>query len=419
MSGVIRPGRRPLAAARVRRAALVGTAVLGLGLAVAAPAEAAPTALTVGTAGPSCKAPTQATVIAAVAAAAPGAVITVCPGTYTGTVVISTALTLRGAQRGVDARAGRTDVARESVIDGNGGAGIQITGSTSGVTVDGFTIRNSGTATQPHDGIEAFSGGGSFTFVNNVVTQTTYGINMNSAGAAASTVARSRFDTNNNSGDQGGSGVFICCGPGNNLSITDNLFTGNNSAAVNTAGDPAHLSTGLKIQHNQSVDDATFAVIVNAKGAIVSDNVVTFTSKAKVGVGSGIFLGGGTNGVQVTGNSIIGGAATGIRVTNQFGPANIGLVVSGNKIVSRLNGIGLTAQTSGSIKNNDVAQSTAVGILLDSNNSGVTVSGNKVAASTTFDCQDASTGTRTAGTANTWTANVGLRSQPKGLCGVR
>ena len=199
-------------------------------------------------------------------AAAPGAVITVCPGVYTGTVVVAKPLTLRGAQHGVDARAGRTDQARESVIDGDGGAGIQIAGTTSGVTVDGFTIRNAGTATQVHDGIEAFSGGGGFTFVNNVITQTTYGINMNSAGPVASTVARSRFDSNNRSGDNGGSGVFICCGPGNNLSITDNLFTGNNSAAVNTAGDPARLSTGLKIQHNQSINDATFAVSRQREG---------------------------------------------------------------------------------------------------------------------------------------------------------
>ena len=60
-----------------------------------------------------------------------------------------------------------------------------------------------------------------------------------------------------------------------------------------------------------------------------------------------------------------------------------------------------------------------MGILLDADNAGVTLTGNKVAASTTFDCQDASTGTRTLGTANTWTGNVGLRSQPKALCGAR
>jgi hypothetical protein len=425
MSGVPRPGRRPLPAVRVRHAALLGTALLGLGLVVAAPAVAQSTTITVGVAGPGCLGATQSTLAAAVAGAAPGAVITVCPGVYTGTVVISKPVTLRGAQHGVDARNGRTNLAKESVIDGGGDAGIRITGATSGVTVDGFTIRNSGIVGAPHDGIEAFGGGSGFNFLNNVITQTTYGINMSSLGASASTVSRSRFDTNNRSGNQGGSGVFICCGPGNNLSITDNLFTGNNATAINTAGDPNRLSTGLKIQRNQSIDDATFAVIVNAKGASVSDNVVLRTPRAVVDVGSGILVGGGTNGARVTGNTITGGAATGIRVSNAFGPANIGLRVSGNRIVSRSDGIRLTGQTSGSISTNDIALSTDVGILLNKDkdekvhNAGVTVNGNRVASSKTFDCQDDSTGARTAGTANTWTANVGLRSQPRGLCGIR
>ena len=419
MSGVPRSGRRPLPAVPVRHAALLGTALLGLGLVVAAPAAAQSTTITVGVAGPSCRGATQPTIAAAVTAAAPGAVITVCPGVYTGTVVINKSLTLRGAQHGVDARSGRTNLAKESVIDGGGGAGIQITGATSGVSIDGFTIRNSGTDTQQHDGIEAFGGGSGFNFVNNVVTQTTYGINMSSLGASPSTVSRSRFDTNNRSGKDGGSGVFICCGPGNNLSITDNLFTGNNSAAVNTAGDPNRLSTGLKIERNQSIDDATFAVVVNANGASVSDNVVLRTPRATVSVGSGLYVGGGTTHVQITRNTVTGGAATGIRVTNIFGTVNKDLVVSGNRIVSRSDGIRLSGQTSGSIKANDIALSTDVGILLDGDNAGVAVNGNKVASSKTFDCRDDSTGTRTAGTANTWTANVGLRAQPRALCGIR
>ncbi len=151
-----------------------------------------------------------------------------------------------GAQHGVDGRSGRTTLAGRSVIDGGGSAGVQITGFTSGVTVGGFTIRNSGIDGAPRDGIGAFSGGSGFNFPDSVITQTTYGINTSSLSASPSPVTRSRFDTNNRSGNQGGSGVFICCGPGNNLSITDNLFTGNNSAAVNTAVDPFGLSTAAQ-----------------------------------------------------------------------------------------------------------------------------------------------------------------------------
>jgi parallel beta-helix repeat protein len=417
MSGLVRVGASPSVTIRSRRVAVLGVAVLGLGLAVVSPAAAAPPpSLTVGVPSATCVGPTQPTVIAAVAAAPAGATITVCPGVYPGTVVVTKPLTLRGAQHGVDARAGRTNPAGESVIDGGGNAGIQIVGTTSGVTVDGFTIRNAGTDAATHDGIEAFGGGSGFTITNNVITQTTYGVNLSSSGATPSTIAHNRFDANNRSGPQGGSGVFVCCGPGNDLAVTDNLFTGHSSAAVNTAGDPSRPSTGLRIERNQSVDDATFAVVVDAAGASVADNVVVRRASAAPPVGSAFFVGGATSGVHVAHNVISGGAATGIRVTNDFGAANTGLVVTGNQIIGRQYGVRLTGQTSGTISDNNVVSSTAVGILLDADNAAVTVTGNRIAPGA-LDCRDDSHGARTRGTANTWTANVALRSSPRGICG--
>ncbi len=401
---------------------IIGATVLGAGLLLVGPAAAqVPPVLRVGVVSAACPAPTHSTIVAAVAAATAGSTILVCPGVYTGTVVVDKPLTLRGAQRGVDARAGRSNVTAESVIDGGGAAGIRITGTTSGVTVDGFTIRDAGTTAQTGpgqnaDGIEAFSGGSGFTFTDNVVTQTTYGINMSSTGAAASTVAHNRFDSNNRSGDAGGSGVFVCCGPGNNLSIADNLFTGHSSAAVNTAGDAARPSTGLRIERNQSIDDATFAVVVNARGAVLADNVVVRRPGAAIGAGSAIYVGGGTTSLQVTRNVISAGAATGIRVTNMDGAPNVGLAVVGNQVIDRQYGVRMSSQSSGTVRDNSIARSTAVGILLDADNAGVTVAGNRIGQDP-LDCQDKSAGARTAGTADTWTGNVALRSTPIGLCG--
>lgn len=400
-----------------RYVAVAGGALLSTGLVLAGPAAAqASPVLTVGVASAACPTPTYPTLVAAVAAALPGSTILVCPGVYPGTVVVDKPLTLRGAQRGIDARAGRTNPAVESVIDGGGAAGIRITGPTSGVTVDGFTIRNAGTGTQNADGTEAFSGGSGFTFTDNVITQTTYGINMSSSGAAPSTVAHNRFDSNNRSGAAGGSGVFVCCGPGSALAISDNLFTGHSSAAVNTAGDANRPSTGLRIERNQSVDDATFAVVVNATGAVLADNVVVRRPGATVDAGSAIYVGGGTTSLQVTRNVISTGSATGIRVTNVFGTPNVGLVVSGNQVIGRQYGVRMSGQRSGTVRDNAIATSTAVGILLDADNAGVTVAGNRLGQNP-LDCQDLSTGTRTAGTANTWTGNVALRSTPRGICG--
>jgi len=229
-------------------------------------------------------------------------------------------------------------------------------------------------------------------------------------------VAHNRFDTNNRSGDAGGSGVFVCCGPGNDLTVSDNLFTGHSSAAVNTAGDASRPSTGLRVERNQSIDDATFAVVVNATGAVVADNVVVWRPTATVVAGSAIYVGGGTTAVQISRNVVSAGAATGIRVTNVFGTPNVGLAVAGNQVIGRQYGVRLSGQRSGTVRDNNIARSTTVGILLDADNAGVTVAGNRIGQGP-LDCQDASTGARTAGTANTWTGNIAVASTPLGICG--
>lgn len=357
---------------------------------------------------------------AAIAAAPSGATVKVCPGTYTGTITLTKPITLLGAQSGVDARSGRTDLRAESVVDGRGGSGFTVAGGVSNVRIDGFTISN---ATQTKGastgGVLAFDRGSGITITNNVITRFSFGVNMNSNGQVAGAVTRNRFAENNGEGGQ--AGVFLCCGPANNLTISDNLFTGhdgNAAAAVNTAGDPTSWSTGLRIERNQSVDDATFAVVTNVDGLVVANNQVVRRPTATTGVGTGILVGGATKNVKVTGNVLTGGAKNGISVGQAFSPVkNTGLTVTGNTVVDRLNGIRFDAQTSGTVSGNTVAQSTGVGILLEgAANAGVTVTGNRSFQNAASDCTDQSKGTRTAGTANTWTGNLGIRSTPPGLC---
>ena len=357
---------------------------------------------------------------AAIAAAPSGATVKVCPGTYTGTLTLTKPITLLGAQSGVDARSGRTDLRAESVVDGRGGSGFTVAGGVSNVRIDGFTISN---ATQTKGastgGVLALNRGSGITITNNVITRFSFGVNMNSNGQVAGAVTRNRFAENNGEGGQ--AGVFLCCGPANNLTISDNLFTGhdgNAAAAVNTAGDPTSWSTGLRIERNQSVDDATFAVVTNVDGLVVANNQVVRRPTATTGVGTGILVGGATKNVKVTGNVLTGGAKNGISVGQAFSPVkNTGLTVTGNTVVDRLNGIRFDAQTSGTVSGNTVAQSTGVGILLEgAANAGVTVTGNRSFQNAASDCTDQSKGTRTAGTANTWTGNLGIRSTPPGLC---
>ncbi|MEU8586775.1 right-handed parallel beta-helix repeat-containing protein [Streptomyces sp. NPDC048664] len=385
------------------------------GAAVPAPAAAA-AELLVGTAGPTCVDPQYATIQAAVTAAAPGATIRVCAGTYPETVEVDKPLTFLGAQAGVDARTGRTVPAEESIVDSSTG-GFRIQGGVANVTIDGFTIQNAGTPAQEDDGIEAFAGGSGYTFVDNIFTANTYGINFHSDGTVATLIRHNRFFADNQTGSAGGAGVFVSNGPANDTTITENSFSGHSSAAVNTTGSTADFSHDLLITDNTSTDDATFAVVVNARSTRVTGNVVTHTDPDDPNAGSAIFVGGNTDGLRIEGNVISGGAASGVRVTSFFGAPSTGLTITGNTISSRRNGVRFGGgESDGTIDANSVTGSSHDGILVESGTSGLSVTHNTAGGSAVLDCEDDTTGSGTAGTANTWTDDIGATDQPAGIC---
>ncbi len=178
-------GRATVGRGRAVRLGILGAAgACAVGLMVPTVAAAAPPAappagaIVVGTASASCPNPTYPTIQPAVTAAAPGATIYVCAGTYTGPVAITKKLRLLGAQYGRDARTGRTTTAQESVVTSPSAAFT--VGAVDGLTVDGFTFSGS-----TGDGIDAFNRGSGFTFVDNVFTGNHNGMNVNAAGAGA------------------------------------------------------------------------------------------------------------------------------------------------------------------------------------------------------------------------------------------
>jgi hypothetical protein len=398
--------------------AVTSTAALWAGGAgvVSAQSTPPPRALVVGTPSFTCRNPQYATIPAAVAAASPGATIYVCPGTYNTTVNVTKPLRFLGAQHGVDARYRHANPSRESTISSPTG-GFIVQGGVSNVTIDGFTISNAGTPTQNADGIDAFAGGAGYNFVNNVIGNNSYGINFQSNGTARSLVARNRFRNNNQTGSAGGSGVFISNGPADDTSITQNAFSGHGSAAVNTAGNPLHYSTGLSIDNNTSTNDATFVVVVNATSPIVSNNRITHTNPQDPTAGSAIYLGGNTTGVRARRNFILGGAANGFTVTNVYGAANTNLDLTANIIRFRLNGFRFTGtQNTGTVARNFITASGNDGTLVDSGNSGLIFTANVNSRSSVLDCEDDTTGSGTAGTANTWTRDLGRTQRPRGIC---
>jgi nitrous oxidase accessory protein NosD len=110
--------------------------VVSLGLATAAPVLAGGTTIYVPQDYP--------TIQGAINASSDGDTIIVAPGLYKENVVINRALTLKGAQAGVDAR---TRSGNETIIQPDGGTGISIrtanrTGTNYVVVIDGLTVRN-------------------------------------------------------------------------------------------------------------------------------------------------------------------------------------------------------------------------------------------------------------------------------------
>lgn len=207
------------------------------------------------------------TIQAAVDDASAGDTITVKSGTYNETVTINKALTLK-AESGVTLKG-------------------DFTVSADNVTIDGFTIDDSGTAV-------FVIASNDVTLSHNIVT---------------------KADDNYTDGFEINSGVS------DNLTISNNTFTDGNSnkdndADVSFIGDPNQVSHGLVINSNTSTNGATFVNLGNASGASIHDNSVTGAS------GSAIYFAGNDVSTSITKNSITGGAGTAVNVSNFFyGPS--------------------------------------------------------------------------------------------------
>jgi parallel beta-helix repeat protein len=402
--------------------ALLGALVLGVAISGVAtvPAMAAPATLTVGNPA-TCPGATYPTINSAVVAASPGDTIKVCAGNYPENVLVTKQLTFLGAQAGKDARV-RNNPSKESVVN-NVAGDFTLTGAANKVKIDGFTISGAGADPLGPNavGISAFQGTSGLVVLNNVITGNREGMNyQNPDGSMPSLVQRNAFKNNSagNAGPNSGTGVFISNGPANNTTISDNSFTGHTETAINFAGNPASLSVGLSVNRNVSVDDATFVVATDSNGAVVSQNLVYV--QASSDNGSGILDFGSNQNLSIDSNVIYGGSAagtSGIRLGNFSGTASTNTKVTNNQVYNRFNGVRLTGTVGATVSDNNVSGSTNDGILMESgsNNSFLR---NSVEASTVHDCEDRTTGTGTAGTANTWTGNSGKsnNSSPPTIC---
>lgn len=361
------------------------------------------------------------TIGAAVAAASAGDTIKVCAGIYPETVDVDKQLTFLGAESGKDGRTKRTKLKKESVVASAGGDFV-IAPGVSGVVINGFTLEGAGSSGNTDDAVEAFSGGSGFTIVDNVIENNELGVNVQNPDPTQPTeIAHNAFiDNSTVDSAQSGTGVFISNGPADSTTIEDNSFTGDDQAAVNTAGTTSNLSTGLVIADNTSVNDATFLVATNTVDALVDGNAVSVTANGPDN-GSAILDFGSNQSLRITDNTVKGGATSGtsgIRIANDTGTASTGTTVVDNVVAGRYNGIRVTGgYTDLLVSGNTVSGSANDGILV-ADGSGNVLSRNKVSASAGHDCEDDTVGSLTAGTADTWRHDSGTsgNSTPAGIC---
>lgn len=362
-----------------------------------------------------CPSAQYTTISAAVAAAQAGDRINVCPGSYHEQVTVDKTLTINAQARGnIDGRcagAFAPDPKKDAIIQGVGPSGdaLAFNVQANNVVIDSFTVQNSdgpGIYTSP-----SFSG---YIVRNSLIQNNVFGVYFNSSGATQSRVTNNCLRSNNAPGAASGNGVYTDQGLQNAL-INGNDFFNNQNAGILLTTVTAPLAN-ITVSSNTSLQDATLIA------AFLSSNVTIADNQVRKPLGAGIFVGTQNTGTIVRGNDLSGGASNGIRfnIASVPGPTNTNAQVR-NNTVRNFAGSGIAiapnSLTNSQITGNTSNKNTTDGILIDAGgNSGNAIRGNDAHNNGHFDCEDGTTGTGTAHTANTWQNNNGKTSSPAGLC---
>jgi len=273
--------------------------------------------------GTSCTNPGYPTIGAAVAAAAPGDTIRVCPGLYAEQVQVNVNnLTLLGAQAGVDARTRPfvPDPTTQSIIDHPCGP-VQFMADD--VELNGFTVQGS-TLPDPCflSGIwsnPGFSGtNGGFRILYNIVQNNISGIELDSNCLKSALVRFNLIQNNSNPGPGSGNGIqtnFGLC----NGTIDSNKFSGHTSSSILVFGPPVSgFASNIAVTNNELVAPTPESIsFLGVIGSTISGNVSTGSTNNAT-----IDLFGGNSGVSVTGNTLLNGIRA-IVVENPFGSFGI------------------------------------------------------------------------------------------------
>jgi parallel beta-helix repeat protein len=213
------------------------------------------------------------------------------------------------------------------------------------------------------------------------------GVNLN---GTMSRVESNCFRVNNAGGSASGTGIYSDQGL-KSAQINKNVFFDNDSAAITLldAAGPGSLDD-VKVQNNTSSEDGDLISIDGSTNSLIKGNTATGAD------GAGIFLeqgaGGANSNLQILSNTLKNGDDIGINA------ADGGLVNS-------------------TIKNNTAKGNASLGIVIQANNTGNSITNNDFRGNgPPYDCADLTTDGGTAGTANTWKSDKGNSSYPSGIC---
>ncbi|MFI6284533.1 right-handed parallel beta-helix repeat-containing protein [Streptomyces sp. NPDC051018] len=359
---------------------------------------------------------------AAVNAAVSGDTVQVCPGLYAEIVTITTPnLTLTGATTPpADCDVVTApDPTTDSIIATTNVSDAVVNLMADNLTLQGFTIQNGG-AGPATSGVFTSHLHSGYSITDNLIQNNLIGIYLNTTSPATqSEVARNCIRQNNLGTPAAGNGIYSDQGIHNVLIDNNAFFQNVNDAMLITQADPFTVDN-VNINHNVSHQDGRLLTIFASTNSVVTDNtVVDATDQA-------ITIGNENTGLQILRNGIQGGGL-GIFSTSAFVPTAPGssqVTISDNTI-SGTSGDGVSLDVNSladsTISNNSVTDAGRDGVFIDdtTGNDGNTVTGNTLTGSARFDCEDLTTGTGTAGTANTWTSNQAQTSNPAALCPVQ
>ena len=379
-----------------------------------------------------CPQATFTSINVAIAAANPGDTIRVCPGTYKENVLVNKSVHLQAVRQQGEASqcqaAFPPDPTQVAIVNYPTGLTIPDIGiniMANNVQVTGFTVTP--LSVPPASGGVGIFGDPNFSgqqIEHNVIEHNTTGLYLNTNGVTETFVRNNCFRDNNfpPNGAAAGNGIYSDQGI-NNVTIDNNFFTGNTNASIVFDQFKGTVSF-VRITHNSIVNDNAIVLFNSAGNVIFHDILISQNFSSGATNGSAIFVGRGTDNVEVSFNRLENGAFNGISIRNDAfltaGPPSTNLLVFKNKATGFARSgirLGGPAGTNTHIQQNRSANNGIDGMRAESSSSAYVIELNHMRFNAEHDCHDDSTGTFTpAFVANQWINDFGETENKAGLC---